>query len=92
MQKFNALNDDSLSMVNGGKYDSETFVTPEGIELPFVPEYPTVKCPHCGRTGLSAMSDMVGGHLATMYCNQNCLSMYYVDELGNLVHCGYYKG
>ena len=92
MQKNNLLNDDTLSVVSGGKYDIETFVTAEGIELPFVPEYPNVKCPHCGRTGLSALNDMVNGRRVTMYCNQNCLSMYYVDELGNLVHWGYFKG
>ena len=92
MQNHKALNDDTLTMVSGGKYDIETFVTADGFELPFVPEYPDVKCPCCGRTGLSALNEMVGGHRATMYCNQNCLSMYYVDELGNLVHCGVFKG
>ena len=92
MLNHTPLNDDTLSMVSGGKYDIETFVTAEGIELPFVPEYPDVKCPHCGRTGLSALSEMVGGLHVTMYCNQNCLSMYHVDAGGNLVHCGYFKG
>ena len=92
MQNRTPMSDDALSMVSGGKYDIETFVTAEGIELPFVPEYPNVKCPHCGRTGLSALHEMVNGHLVTMYCNQNCLSMYYVDEAGNLVRCGEFKG
>ena len=85
------MNDEALSMVSGGKQDVEVFISADGIEMAFVPECPTVKCPHCGRTGLSALNEKVNGHIATMYCNQNCLSMYYVDEPGNLVHCGYYK-
>lgn len=88
----NKMNDETLSMVSGGKYDIETFVTAEGYTIAFVPEYPNVKCPCCGRTGLSALHENVNGHIATMYCNQNCLSMYYIDALGNLVHCGYFKG
>lgn len=90
MQKCNLLNDDSLSDVSGGK-QYELFISADGIVLAFVPEYPNVKCPNCGRTSLSAMNENVDGHIATMYCNQNCLSRYYVDELGNLVHCGYNK-
>lgn len=34
MQNHNPLNDDTLSMVSGGKYCIETFVPAEGTELP----------------------------------------------------------
>jgi hypothetical protein len=30
--------------------------------------------------------------IETLYCNQNCLSMYHQDEFGNLVYGGYFKG
>ncbi|MBO7252494.1 MAG: hypothetical protein J6V25_07695 [Oscillospiraceae bacterium] len=91
MFQQNKLTDNELTSVSGGNKDYELFITADGLELAFTPEYPNVKCPTCGRTGLSAMHEVVDGHLCTMFCNQNCLTRYYVDEMGNLVAYGMNK-